>query len=154
MDLGFCEVCGVELNEWSRVRELMRRFREAARQPEMKTHAGYSSFPRGSCTWASYAFGHLLAEKEPEADWHIVNAGGPSALQGHDWLESIGLAVDITADQFLGYEPYVGQKYQRPFLPSTRQSSGSNWTVASPHEAASRAVRSLMEKSDIAKSGG
>ena len=108
MDLGFCEVCGVELNEWSRVSELMRRFREAARQPEMKTHAGYSSFPRGSCTWASYAFGHLLAEKEPEADWHIVYAGGPSARQGYDWLDSIGLAVDITADQFPGYEPYVG----------------------------------------------
>lgn len=92
----------------ARVRELVERFRAAALHPDMKRHDGFYSFPYASCTWASYALGHLLADMEPGVDWHMVNAEGPSSLQGHDWLEGDGLGVDVTADQFSGFAPYVG----------------------------------------------
>jgi hypothetical protein len=128
--------------EW--IRELMGKFREAAQHPEMERYAGYYSFPRGSCTWASYAFGHLLAEREPDADWHIVNASGPSALQGHDWLEGGGLGVDVTADQFPGHEPYVGElpvPLPPEYKPKQRIELGE-WHP--PHADALQTLRALM----------
>lgn len=89
------------------IADLVERFREAAVTPEMSVHPGYRSFPHGSCTWASFALGHLLMESEPEADWHLVSARRLDGIGGHDWLESGELAVDVTADQF-DFETYIG----------------------------------------------
>lgn len=81
----------------------------AATLPEIRGNfAGYHSFPHASCTWATFAVGALLSELEPEHDWHLVNGRRPRALGGHDWLEDGRLAVDITADQFLGEQFFVG----------------------------------------------
>lgn len=90
------------------IRSLMGRFRTAAGHEATRQHVGFRYFPQNSCTWASFALGHLLAEMEPSANWHLVNAQAVDGWGGHDWLESRGLAVDVTADQFNGYEPYVG----------------------------------------------
>ena len=120
------------------------RFREAALRPEMKRHAGFYDFPRGSCTWASFALGHLLAEQEPEADWHIMNASGPSSIQGHDWLDGDGLAVDVTADQFPGFTPYVGA-LPIPLPPEYRPKKRIELAELDPAQSdALRAVRKLM----------
>ena len=92
-----------------RIESLMESFRRAAADPlTRERHAGYWNFPHSSCTWASFAFGHLLAELEPDADWHIMNAEAADGCGGHDWLEGRGLAVDVTANQFDGFQPYVG----------------------------------------------
>lgn len=94
----------------ARIERLMDSFRHAAFSAEIgQTFPGYASFPRGSCTWASFAFGILLQELEPEHDWHLVNGKkDPQSIFGHDWLEDGRLAVDITADQFTGELPFVG----------------------------------------------
>jgi hypothetical protein len=129
-----------EREEW--IRRFVARFREAAIRPEMKRYAGYYSFPWGSCTWASYALGHLLAEQEPDADWHVMNAEGPSSLQGHDWLESGGLGVDVTADQFRGFAPYVGP-IPVPLPPEYRPKQRIE--LAEWHPAHSEALLTLRE---------
>ncbi|MDQ0865659.1 hypothetical protein QF036_003240 [Arthrobacter globiformis] len=110
--------------EW--IRELVERFLVIAELPEAKAHAGSFKFPRGLCTWASFALGHLLAEREPQAGWHIVNASGPSGIQGHDWLEDGDLAIDVTAHQFHGIQPYVGVAPPRCLL-AIGGARGSNW---------------------------
>lgn len=136
------------------IRELMDGFRRAAKLPEVREYAGYFRFPHGSCTWASFAFGHLLAEKEPDADWHLVNATGPDLLRGHDWLESDGLAVDITADQFPGHKPYVGP-IPPPLPPQyvrCKRIELAAWHP--PHAAALETIRRLMEAPDEYESGG
>lgn len=92
-----------------RISRMAQRFRKAASLPDIRENfAGYYSFPRASYTWSSFAFGLLLLELEPERDWHLVNGRKGSAIDGHDWLEDGRLAVDITADQFVGEQFYVG----------------------------------------------
>lgn len=138
----------------ARVRQLVDRFRLAALRPEMKGHSGFHSFPRGSCTWASFALGHLLAELEPGADWHIVNAAGPSPIQGHDWLEGDGLGVDVTADQFPGFEPYVGPvpvPVPSAYTPKRRIELAS-WGPL--HADALMTLRRLMGQGELGQSGG
>lgn len=126
------------------IRELVEQFRTAAEAPELKAHDGYFDFPHGSCTWASFAFGQLLMEREPDSDWHLVNAAGPNGLSGHDWLESNGLAVDVTADQFDDHDPYVGPA--PPPLPAgyvrRRRIEISAWHP--PHAEALATIRRLM----------
>lgn len=129
------------------IRSLMMRFRSAAANPlTRERYAGYVHFPAGSCTWASFAFGHLLAQLESEEDWHLVNVGSTDGGGGHDWLESHGLAVDVTGDQFEGFAPYVGPasaplpaRYSRP----AKRIELSEWDP--PHEDALRTIRGLME---------
>lgn len=135
------------------IRELMERFRAAAKDPGMRAHAGYFDFPNKSCTWASFAFGRLLLEREPDADWHLVNAAGLDGISGHDWLESNGLAVDVTADQFDDHEPYVGPA--PPPLPVAyvrrRRIELSDWDP--PHANALEDIRRLMADPE-SQSGG
>lgn len=117
----------------ARIQDLMQRFRMAAGDPVIRgRHAGFHSFPSGSCTWASFAFGHILAELEPDADWHLVNAEALDGWGGHDWLESHGLAVDVTADQFSGYVPYIGSSpAPRPVrYGKTKRVELADWTPA------------------------
>jgi hypothetical protein len=93
----------------ARIESLLELFCEAAGSPAIRErHAGFRFFPRNSCTWASFTFGRLLAELEPDADWHLVNAEAADGWGGHDWLESRGLAVDVTASQFDGFRNYIG----------------------------------------------
>ena len=121
----------------------MTRFRVASMHPEMSAHPGYRKFPHGSCTWASFAFGHLLMESEPEADWQLVSARRSDGFGGHDWLESGELAVDVTADQF-GFEPYIG--LTPPPLPSgyagRQRFELAQWDA--PHAEALTDIRRLM----------
>lgn len=92
-----------------RIEQLMEGFREAAFSVEIRGEfEGFANFPHGSCTWGSFALGILLKELEPEQDWHLVNGYDPQIFNGHDWLEDGRLAVDTTADQFLGEVPYIG----------------------------------------------
>ncbi|MET0872428.1 MAG: hypothetical protein ABWX63_04935 [Paeniglutamicibacter terrestris] len=100
---------GFDSDRIVRIEQLMDSFREAAFSSEIRERfAGYARFPRGSCTWASFAFGVLLQELEPEQDWHLVNGLNPQSIFGHDWLEDGYLAVDCTADQFPDEMPFVG----------------------------------------------
>lgn len=135
----------MDMQRETRIKALMDRFREAAKHPDVKQHAGFRFFPTNSCTWASYALGHLLAELEPDADWHIKNA--ESSRGGHDWLESADLAVDATADQFPDYSPYVGQMpAPRPLAPATeKRVELSSWD--SDHQKALADIRRVMESS-------
>ncbi|MDQ0923106.1 hypothetical protein QF038_001614 [Pseudarthrobacter sp. W1I19] len=138
----------------ARVRELVERFRAAALHPDMRRHAGFYSFPWGSCTWASFALGHLLAEVEPEVDWHMVNAAGPSAIQGHDWLEGEGLVVDVTADQFPGFTAYVGPG-PVPLPPAYQRKQRIELTEWDPpHAEALTTLRQLMAELGEKQSGG
>lgn len=127
----------------TRIKALVDRFRAAAGHPDVRQHAGFRFFPNNSCTWASYALGHLLAELEPDADWHIRNA--ESSRGGHDWLESGDLAVDATADQFSGYSPYVGRTpAPRPLSPAKeKRVELRSWDPA--HQEALAAIRRVME---------
>lgn len=130
----------------ARIQYLMVRFRNAAADPLTRArHSGFWNFPSSSCTWASFALGHLLAELEPDADWHLVNAEAGDGWGGHDWLESRGLAVDVTADQFEGYSPYVGsappprpERYNR----ALKRIELAAWHR--PHEEALDTIRKLM----------
>lgn len=130
-----------------RIKDLVMRFREAAADPRVRDeHKGYANFPAGSCTWASFALGQLLAELEPGEDWHLVNAAAQDSWGGHDWLESHHLAVDVTADQFQGFVPYVGPA-PAPLHPrysgTKKRVELSNWDP--PHEAALTAIRGVMK---------
>lgn len=92
-----------------RIEGLMHKFRLAAQDPKIKNkHVGYANFPHGSCTWASFAFGTLLQELEPDRHWYLVNGSNADPLDNHDWLQDGELAIDITADQFKSMTPYVG----------------------------------------------
>lgn len=95
----------------TRIATLMCKFRSAVQEDRIKLfpekYPWFWSFPKGSCTAASFILGHLLKELEPEKDWHLMN-GTKGGVFGHDWLHDGEIAVDATADQFESYSPYVG----------------------------------------------
>lgn len=98
----------IDTERIARIRLLMNSFREAAANDEIRKFSGYATFPKNSCTWASFAFGSLLKEREPEQDWHLVNGVNPLNSYRHHWLSDGHLAVDVTADQFENESPFVG----------------------------------------------
>ena len=79
---------------------------------------GFRDFPRGSCDPASQVLGRYLRDKltiEPltTVTWGARLSGTPAfALDSHRRLESDGLVIDVTADQF-GQEPIVVTRRSR-----------------------------------------
>lgn len=134
-----------DLDRLVRIERQMSSFRNAAFSAEIgEAFAGYRRFPFGSCTWASFAFGLLLKELEPGEDWHLVNGLNHGVFGGHDWLEDGHLAVDITADQFLGERPFVGLS-PPPVAQSWPSQNRIDLSSAhEPHRKALIAIRKLM----------
>jgi hypothetical protein len=58
-----------------------------------------ASFPKGVCGAICFLLGHYLRENGfPGAEY--VNGIRPSDGESHAWIETEGIIVDITADQF------------------------------------------------------
>lgn len=139
------ELFKIDFQRIQRIEDLMHSFRLAAQDSRIKNkHAGYAYFPKGSCTWASFAFGKLLQELELDRHWYLVNGSNDDPLKNHDWLEDGQLAVDISADQFMSMRPYVG-----PAPPPAAQTRPNrqhiDLTTAAPaHLAALEDIRLIM----------
>lgn len=126
------------------ITEMVRAFREAASDPDVRSaHVGYAQFPKGSCTWASFAFGRLLQELEPDRDWHLVNGTNPGQISGHDWLEDGCLAVDVTADQFAGLDPYIGQA---PAPAAAQWRMTQRYELAEAHAPYLKALKTIRQR--------
>ena len=87
------------------------------RRDKLSLPIGFRDFPHGSCDPASQVLGRYLRDKltiEPLTTVHgeRVFPGGGRLLWTHRWLESDGLAIDVTADQF-GQEPIVVTRRSR-----------------------------------------
>ncbi|CAL8979993.1 hypothetical protein CELL_03381 [Cellulomonas sp. T2.31MG-18] len=78
---------------------------------------GALTFPRGMCTWISYAGGEILRERG-FGTWTIQNATTPARSPRHDWLVRDDLFVDLTAHQFkdAGYETFIVGRGQSPLV--------------------------------------
>lgn len=123
----------------------MHKFRLAAQDPQIGyKYAGYANFPKGSCTWASFAFGKLLQELEPDRHWHLVNGSNANLHENHDWLEDGELAVDITADQFTAMNPFVGFAPPPTAQARPKRTKIDLSEADPPHLAALHDIRHLM----------
>lgn len=134
----------IDTERITRIKQLMNSFRVAAKKEQIAIFSGYASFPLNSCTWASFAFGGLLKELEPDQDWHLVNGLNPRTSFRHDWLSDGHLAVDITADQFQNESPFVGPgppPIAKMYLPQARHELSE---AHLPHLEALVAIRKLM----------
>lgn len=134
----------IDTERIARIRQLMISFREAVTNDEIRTFPGYAFFPLNSCTWASFAFGGMLKELEPDQDWHLVNGVNPRNSYRHHWLSDGHLAVDVTADQFQNEFPYVGlapPPIAKTYHPLARHELSE---AHLPHLEALAAIRRLM----------
>jgi hypothetical protein len=58
-----------------------------------------ASFPKGVCGAVCFLLGHYIRENGfPDAEY--VNGIRPSDGESHAWIETDGIIVDITGDQF------------------------------------------------------
>ncbi len=75
-------------------------------EPEAFWKTITNRFPNGCCDDASMLFAAYLADHGyPGAMWvHGENGGRTCELKSHVWLELGGLIIDLTADQFGGYD--------------------------------------------------
>jgi hypothetical protein len=90
--------------EIARLRVLAERFRSAIRDtdpsevdPEVRFIV--AGFPKGACGEVCFLLGHYLRENGfPAAEY--VNGIRPFDGESHAWIETDGIIVDITGDQF------------------------------------------------------
>lgn len=81
---------------------------DAASDPSLREIDGARFFPKGMCTWMSFAAGELLRE-HGFGVWKIQNAQQLDGSWLHDWLVRNDLYVDLTAHQFERFEtPLIG----------------------------------------------
>ncbi len=86
--------------------EFCRRVVDAASDPRLLEIKGARHFPKGMCTWMSFAGGELLRESGFGV-WEIQNAGRLDEPWFHDWLVQGDLYVDLTAHQFARFDAHL-----------------------------------------------
>ena len=87
------------------MRELAKRFRSALETSDRtKLPIGLQEFPRGACGDASLLLAKYLQDN---GEIGITYVTGTNGRQTHGWLESDGIIIDITADQFDGFDDLV-----------------------------------------------
>ena len=80
------------------IKELAKVFRNAIeRSDRVRLPITLLNFPRGSCGDAIIMLGAYLDEQGIQP---LIYVGGQRGEKSHAWLESDGLIIDITADQF------------------------------------------------------
>lgn len=89
--------------------KIAKEFREALEDTPplaLRTTLGCSSFPYACCDDASLLLAAYFSDKVYPGSMRVHGAWGGKAkeIRSHVWLVLSGLIVDITADQFSGYE--------------------------------------------------
>jgi hypothetical protein len=79
---------------------------DAASDPSLREIRGAREFPKGMCTWMSFAGGELLRESGFGV-WEIQNAQRIGEPLFHDWLVQGDLYVDLTAHQFARFDTHL-----------------------------------------------
>lgn len=66
-------------------------------------------FPANSCESVSRMLAALTAERYPRATFRILKGSDPGKNAHHFWVEIDGFIYDLTAHQFPGQEPILGE---------------------------------------------
>ncbi|MBO3085173.1 hypothetical protein [Cellulomonas fengjieae] len=99
---------GGDNDELRRLDAFATAFVAAASTDRSRNVEGVKSFPRGSCTWASFAGDELLREAGL-GEWTLWNASTLEGMPRHDWLVRDDLFLDLTAHQHARFDqPLVG----------------------------------------------